>query len=204
MGVEHPMSKPKSRRPSSIERLDLKVSRAAALDREMPPGRWMRRFAELGDQPPLLALCGAVVAAGVVRRDERLARTGLRMLAAHSLATMAKTLGKNSIDRTRPGALKDKQYRLEEGDSRDGRLRSMPSGHSAGSVAVAGAIAADYPRTLGPVAAISTAVMAAQLPSRNHFLSDVIAGAAIGLAATAAARLLVPVRDRHEQSQPLV
>ncbi|MDQ3077651.1 MAG: phosphatase PAP2 family protein [Pseudomonadota bacterium] len=195
------MSKPKSPRPSPIERLDLNVSRAVALDREDPPGRWVRRFAELGDQPPLLALCGGVVAAGLVRRDERLARTGLRMLAAHSLATMAKTLVKNSINRTRPGALKDKKYRLEEGDSRDGRLRSMPSGHSAGTVAVAGAIAADYPRGLVPVSVISTAVMSAQLPSRNHFLTDVIAGAAIGFAATAAARLLIPAHDRADPAR---
>ncbi len=197
------MTKAKTRRPSPIERLDLKVARAAALDRTTPSGRWVRRFAELGDQPPLLALCGAVVAAGVMRRDERLARTGLRMLAAHSLATMAKLLGKNSIDRTRPGALKEKKYRLEEGDSHDGRLRSMPSGHSAGMAAVAGAIAADYPRALVPAAAISIAVMGAQLPSRNHFLTDVVAGAAVGLAATVAARLLVPAQDRLEQPQPI-
>ena len=115
----------------------------------------MRRFAELGDQPPLVAVSLGVAAVGFAARDERLQRTGMRMLAAHSLSTMAKLAGKDSVDRTRPGALSEKAYRLKQGTSRDGRLRSMPSGHSAGIVAVAGAISADYPRALLPAAAAS-------------------------------------------------
>ena len=105
---------------------------------------------------------------------------------------LAKLAGKDNINRTRPGALNEKAYRLEKGHSDDGRLRSMPSGHSAGIVAVAGAIAADYPRALLPVAAASVAVGAAQLPSRNHYLSDVVVGAGIGLVVAGLSRLLIP------------
>ncbi len=184
-----------------VERADLKVTRMLSLDPKHPLGRWTRRFAELGDQPPLVALSLAVVATGAARRDERLMRTGLRMLAAHSLSTVAKLIGKNLIDRTRPGALNTKGYRLEQGESRDGRLRSMPSGHSAGIVAIAGAIVADYPRALLPVTAASATVGAAQLPSRNHYLTDVVAGAAIGLIVAGLARRLVPPYDRTEQAR---
>jgi len=177
-----------------IERVDLKVTRKASIPKDHPVGKWTRRFAEVGDQPPLVAISLGVIAAGLVGGHDRLRRTGLRMLTAHSLSTIAKLAGKDRIDRTRPGALNEKSYRLEKGTSRDGRLRSMPSGHSAGIVAIAGAIAADYPRALIPAAVASVAVGAAQVPSRNHYLSDVIVGAGIGFAVAALARLLIPPR----------
>jgi membrane-associated phospholipid phosphatase len=179
-----------------VERTDLEVTRKVSLSKRRPAGRWMRRFAEIGDQPPLVAISLGVVAAGLVGGHGRLRRTGFRMLTAHSLSTIAKMIGKGNIDRTRPRALGEKAYRLEKGDSRDGRLRSMPSGHSAGIVAVAGAISADYPRALLPLAAASAAIGAAQVPSRNHFLSDVVVGAGIGFAAAALAHLLIPPSSR--------
>ena len=183
---------PAKRALRKVEKVDLKVSRKVSISKERAVGRWTRRFAEFGDQPPLVALSLGVIAAGLAGGHDRLRRTGFRMLTAHSLSTIAKLAGKGSIDRTRPGALNEKAYRLEKGHSRDGRLRSMPSGHSAGIVAVAGAVASDYPRALVPVAAASFAVGAAQLPSRNHFLSDVVVGAGIGLVVAGLARWLVP------------
>lgn len=179
-----------------VERTDLKVARKAAISKEKPVGQWMRRFAELGDQPPLVAISLGVIAAGLVGGHDRLRRTGFRMLTAHSLSTIAKLAVKDRVDRTRPGALDEKSYRLQKGTSRDGRLRSMPSGHSAGIVAVAGAIAADYPGTAVPGAAASAAVAAAQLPSRNHYMSDIIVGAGIGLAVNGLARWLIPPQER--------
>ena len=177
-----------------VERVDLKVTRTVSIAKAKPVGKWTRRFAEIGDQPPLVAISLGVIAAGLVGGHERLRRTGLRMLTAHSLSTIAKLAGKDRIDRTRPGALNEKAYKLEKGGSRDGRLRSMPSGHSAGIVAIAGAIAADYPRALLPLGAASVAVGAAQLPSRNHYLSDVIVGAGIGIVVAGLSRLLIPPR----------
>ena len=85
---------------------------------------------------------------------------------------------------------------MAPGTSKDHRLQSMPSGHSAGVVAVTGAAIAGYPAVAIPAVAASGAIMAAQLPSRNHFLSDVAAGAAIGLAGFALARLILPPVER--------
>ena len=190
------MPKPKKnskRRLTTVEQIDLRVAQRTALDPDRPPGKQVSQFAEIGDQPPLAYLSLGVAAIGLMRRDERLTRTGLRMLAALSLATMAKTIGKGTIDRTRPEEMLEKgNYRLEEGDSHDSDLRSMPSGHSAGVSAVALAAVQDYPRLAAPAAAAAGAVMAAQLPSRNHFLSDIAAGAAVGLVAGGLARMLVP------------
>ena len=198
------MANPKSRAKDAlhkVERNDRKVTRKVSLSKTDPAGRWMRRFAEVGDQPPLVAVSLGVIAAGLVGGHDRLRRTGFRMLTAHSLSTIAKLVGKGNIDRTRPRALGEKAYRLKQGDSRDGRLRSMPSGHSAGIVAISGAIAADYPRALAPLAAASIAVGAAQVPSRNHFLSDVIVGAGIGVVVAGLSRLLIPPLEQAKAAR---
>ena len=197
-----PSRKPRAKRPlTPVEKLDLAVAEAVALDRRSRAGRAVASFAELGDQPPLVAISLAVAAAGTLRRDERLARTGLRMLAAHSLTIIGKALGKSTIDRTRPkDALRNGHYRMEEGDSHESRLRSMPSGHSAGATAAALAAIEDYPAAAVPIAAGAAAIVIAQLPSKNHFLSDAAAGALIGLAAWGIARLAIPRFDKVRPS----
>lgn len=194
-----------SRRLTPVEKVDLAVAGKLALDKRGRVGKAVAHFAELGDQPPLVLLSAGVAFGGLLRKDEMLARTGLRMLAAHALTTMAKRLGKGTIDRTRPGeALRNGHYRLEEGDSDEGRLRSMPSGHSAGVTAVMLAGTRDYPQLTLPAVAAGGAVMMAQLPSKNHFLSDVLAGAFIGLLSATIARELIPSYDelRPEPAQP--
>jgi membrane-associated phospholipid phosphatase len=190
------------RRLEPFEKVDIAVARATALDDKRMPGKAVKAFANLGDQPPLVLLSAGVIAAGAVRKDERLARTGLRMLAAHSLAVAAKIIGKGVIDRTRPDdAIEEGHYKLEEGDSRDDDLRSMPSGHSAGVTAVALAAARDYPRVAGPAAAGAGAIMLALLPSRKHFLSDVVVGSSLGVVAGVISRLLIPSQDQLDLSR---
>ena len=162
------------------------------LDEQSLAGKWVGRFAELGDQPPLRILCAAVLAAGIAGPDPRLLRMGLRMALAHSLATMGKAFIKDGVDRTRPSEALDRHYHMAKGRSRSHDLQSMPSGHSAGVVAVAASAITDYPQAAAPIVAASAAVLAAQLPSRNHFMTDIAAGSAIGLAAFALARWLLP------------
>ena len=184
-------TKPK-RALRKVERTDKKSADAVALDGRSKAARRTSLFAEAGDQPPLIILSLSVIAAGLAGNNDRLRRTGMRMFTAHSLSTLFKLLVKDRIDRTRPG---EDGYKLEKGTSREGRLRSMPSGHSAGTMAVAGAILPDYPAALVPVGLGATAIASAQLPSKNHFLSDVVVGSLFGIAAAGIARLLIPPID---------
>ena len=180
-----------------LEKADLAIADRLAVDERGLPGRMLARFAELGDQPPLIALGAGVLAAGLAGGNRKLARTGLRMLAAHAVATAIKGFVKDEVDRTRPGAaLDDSHYKLEPGDSRAGKMRSMPSGHSAGLAAVARAVSREYPDAAVPAGLAAAAVAAAQLPSGNHFASDVAVGVGIGLASEAAvAALMGPPQD---------
>lgn len=186
-----------NRRLHPLEKADLAIAGRLALDEKEAPGRMLAKLAELGDQPPLVALSAGVLAAGLASGNRRLARTGLRMLAAHALATAIKGFVKDEVDRTRPDdALGDSPYKLEPGHSRAGRLRSMPSGHGAGLAAVARAAGREYPEVAFPAGLAAAAVAAAQLPSGNHFASDVAVGVGIGLASEAAlAALMGPPQD---------
>ena len=166
-----------------VEEVDLVVTEAINEHRNRPLVRAAGFLSEIGDQPPLRALTLGAAAVGLVRRDPRLARSGLRMFAAHTLATWAKSAIKRRIDRTRPDQALDDRYRMEAGHSREHALSSFPSGHTTGALAVTQALARDYPgsRVAGLVA--TTAIAAIQVPRAKHFVSDIAAGAAIGWAA---------------------
>ena len=58
--------------------------------------------------------------------------------------------------------------------------QSFPSGHSAGSVAVACAFGAEYPEYRWPALAAAGAVALVQIPTCAHYPSDVAAGSAVG------------------------
>lgn len=172
---------------SKVERGDIAVARAVAPYRKTLPVRAFGKLSELGDQPPLRALCVATILLGVSRRDRRLRRAGLRMLAAHQLATMMKSAIKHSVDRSRPSLLMDDgHYEMQPGDSHDHDVTSFPSGHTAGALAVAQAFAREYPEH-GTAARVGAALIALiQVPRGAHYPSDIAVGAAIGLIAEAA------------------
>lgn len=167
---------------SAVEAADLRVTRALAPHRHKPEVREAGRWSEIADQPPLIAISAAVLVAGLAMRRTGLARTGGRMLAAHLLATGVKTAIKRSIDRTRPDEALDEGYRAEPGDSEAHELSSFPSGHTAGAVAVAEAVAREAPVLAVPMRLLAAAVALVQLPRAKHFVSDVAVGAAIGWA----------------------
>lgn len=188
--LSQPMASPPSarrtRRPPRppLARLDIAAIRALEPWLKTPLARAAGALGNVGDQPPLLALSGAVLAAGLIRRDRRLANAGGRMIAAHLLATAAKTIGKDNVDRTRPDELiEDGRHRMEKGGSRSAALRSFPSGHTAGAVAVAAAAARSYRDYRWPLYGAAALIGALQVPRRAHFPTDVAAGALIGLAA---------------------
>jgi membrane-associated phospholipid phosphatase len=175
--------------------LDADSATAAAMRRQQgsPLVRALDFVADLGDQPPMRILCGSVIAVGLIGGDRRLARAGLRMLAAHTLATVVKDVVKKRVDRTRPrsAAKPGKDSRPRPGRRTAKEETSFPSGHSAGAAAVARAFARDYPEYAFPAYGAAAALALAQIPRCAHYPTDVGAGLAIGVAAEKAVDLAV-------------
>lgn len=186
---------------SAIERADVEVTKAAAPFRHSIAVRAVGQISELADQPPLISICAATLALGLLSGDNRLARTGGRMLAAELLATAIKSAVKKSIDRTRPKVLVDEgRYRMEPGSTDAHPINSFPSGHTAGAVTVARAFARDYPEHAGAAYAAATAAALVQIPRCTHYPSDLAAGAAVGIVAELAVSAVI---DRvWPQGQP--
>ncbi|HEU5285418.1 MAG TPA: phosphatase PAP2 family protein, partial [Sphingomicrobium sp.] len=156
---------------------------------------------QLGDQPELRAISAAVVAAGLLAANRRLVRTGVRMLLAHEIATLAKDVIKRRIDRTRPHSARTEAERTAKPGRHTAKTKtSFPSGHSAGAIAVARALAREYPGLQAPALAAAGIVAAAQVPRLNHYPSDVVAGLALGAASEAAADLVMRLGERLEDA----
>lgn len=166
--------------------LDLAIVEAAEPWSRYPVVRAIGDAAQLADQPPLVAASALTLAAGLASGRPRLARTGARMLAAHGLATLFKALIKDRIDRTRPRRVaRDGHHEAKPGHSKAKDKRSFPSGHSAGAVAVARAIARDNPGAAAVAYPLAAAASLVQVPRQAHFPSDVVIGAALGVLAEA-------------------
>jgi membrane-associated phospholipid phosphatase len=146
------------------------------------------RLADLGDQPAMRVVCVATLAAGMLARDPRFVRAGVRMLAAHTLATWTKDFVKHRVDRSRPASEGNprQDHRPEPGRSRDKEETSFPSGHAAGASAVARAFAREVPEWAPAAYAVGGVLSLAQIPRCAHYPTDVGAGIAIGIASEAA------------------
>ncbi|MBB5710073.1 phosphatase PAP2 family protein [Sphingomonas xinjiangensis] len=182
-------------RASKVERLDAALATVALRHRGNPAVKAVGLLSEASDQPPLLAASAATLAAGLVLRQPRLARAGLRMLASELVATGIKAGIKRYVARTRPHKmLEDGRYLLhpdKNAEKNEGPWNSFPSGHTAGAVAVGRALSREYPQASSAAAAAAAAVGLVQLPQGNHFASDVVVGAMVGWVAEAAVNAAV-------------
>lgn len=174
---------------SPIEQGDVMLEQAVAHWRESPAMRFAAQAAELADQPPLFAICASTIGAGLLLRRPRLVRAGLRMLATEMVATGLKAAVKHRVARTRPHKARAHGRQVlhadPDGDKDVGPWNSFPSGHTAGAVGVARAVAREYPQAAPFAAAAALGLALVQVPSGSHYPSDVAAGAALGLAAEA-------------------
>ena len=177
------------------EAADIQATAKLAEHRDDPTVKSLGKLSELGDQPPLFTLGALVLGFGLLSRSGREIEAGARMLAAEALATQLKSMVKHRFARTRPfKMLDDGEYRAEA-DAPEGKdEQSFPSGHTAGAVAVAGALTPVYPKAAVPLFGVAAAVAAVQPVRGAHYVVDVLAGAAVGgvsaLAVNAAAREL--------------
>lgn len=179
-----------------LVRADLSVAAAATKAGRRPEIKPVTGLAEIAARPPLLAAAAALAGVGLLKRDRKMKRAGLRMLLAVGMATTAAKIGKRAIARTRPDKLVDEhRHAMFAGGPNEHDWNSFPSAHAAGGFAAARAVGKDYP-VFAPQA-FTTALAAAGLKvlKGDHFPSDIIAGLAIGAAAGAIAETLVPVEE---------
>src|SRR3954469_9217703 len=90
---------------SRAETADIAVAERLARDRRHGAMQVAGTLSEVGDQPPLLTLSGAVLALGLATGNAQRAETGARMLAAVVVATGIKSVLKHFVSRTRPHVL---------------------------------------------------------------------------------------------------
>lgn len=133
----------------------------------------------LGD----LGLCW-LIAAGFMLRDKRTRRRGIELLACLGICVLVNNLIiKNIVDRTRP-------FDMIEGLNpiiKRPTDWSFPSGHSAAAFASAYAIKKGFGGKLGVSAyALATAIAMSRIGVCVHYPTDVIVGAGVGTALSAA------------------
>ena len=161
------------------------VDRVAAaesphLDRTLP------RLGAASDRGRLWLGIAAVLALTGHARCRRAAARGVASLAV--AATAANVLAKGLAGRV--GPVVDRvppQRRL----SREPVTSSFPSGHAASAAAFATGVAMELPLLAVPVGALAAGVIASRVVTGVHYPSDVLAGAALGVAAAALTRRFI-------------
>jgi membrane-associated phospholipid phosphatase len=171
----------------ALQSVDSVVAEAVLPYRKTMSVRLLGTLSEVGDQPQMRTLSGGLIAVGMLLRNARLAKAGVRMLLAHELATAAKNFIKVRVDRTRPRSLggDDEGHKIRAGETTEKEETSFPSGHSAGAAAVARAFIREFPEYSTPANAAAAGVALAQIPRCAHYPTDVGVGLAIGIASEA-------------------
>lgn len=146
------------------------------------PMKLFSTVGELANQSPLNAAGIAATLGGIAADNARLRNTGLRILAAHAVATGIKGILKGVVRRTRPWqAAEEGEHELEASTEGGKEYQSFPSGHTAGAVATARVVAKAYPEASIPAYGAAAFAAAIQVPEQGHYPTDVAAGVLIGL-----------------------
>lgn len=178
---------------NAVVQADVEVAKRLTRHRDQRAVKAAAVTGEILDQPPLLGLCGAVTAWGLLSGDRDLARTGGHMLASVLLATWIKGGAKLLVSRPRPNHLEEAGgHEVRLLGPNEGPWNSFPSGHTAGGVAAARALARHRPEAGALAYAAVAALVVARLPQGGHYPLDLAAGALIGLAAEAAVARVSP------------
>jgi membrane-associated phospholipid phosphatase len=139
------------------------------------------RVFHYGGEPQIVfGVPGAILAAGFVGGSKHLQRSGGRVLASVVAAGLATGALKETTGRFRPDETTD-QYVFRPFSNRD----AFPSGHSTMAFALATSLSAEIhrPWATALLYAGATGTAWSRLNDHKHWLSDVLAGAAVGITA---------------------
>lgn len=144
---------------------------------------WLRRLSDGGDRvgkgESLLIVNAVLLAAGYALGRPGLKRAGWETLMAHLLAGGLNTALKHAIGRGRPKFLHgDHSEFVPFGGA---GWDSFPSGHSMATFAVATVLAVRFPKLRWLMLLFASAVSVSRLFRASHFLTDIAAGAVLGV-----------------------
>jgi undecaprenyl-diphosphatase len=140
-----------------------------------------RRLSGLGEGIYWLSVVAVIAVTAIVRKKHGVARWALKSAAAIALAGLVANLVKLLAGRARPRALDDGVWGFHFFET-GYRFASFPSGHAAIAGAVAASICLSFPRAWPAAAALWLALAGGRVLTGSHFVSDVLAGGAFGLA----------------------
>lgn len=169
-----------------IARLDIDMVRHAHPFANHPVVRVLSPLGKAADQMPLNVVGASILGAGLIAGKPALTRFGIRFLAAHFVGIALKTAAKALFARPRPNVVaREGRHDTRLPGVGDPGRQSFPSGHTAGAFLAAGAVARFAPPAAPYAYGAAVLVGLVQIPERNHFFSDIVAGAILGLAADA-------------------
>lgn len=127
--------------------------------------------ADTGDGTVQFGAAIVIYAAGLVAHRQRVAEVGTALVEAQTLNAAITGTTKVIADRTRP----------------DGGMHSFPSGHASAAFATADVLMQQFGPKVGiPAYAGAAYVAISRLSEKQHFLSDVVFGSAVGIASARA------------------
>lgn len=140
-----------------------------------------------GDGAQLVALSAATWGLGAIAGKPELRQTGGTMIKGLVLDAVLVASLKSAVGRTRP-------------DGSD--TRSFPSGHTSGAFTISTILARRHGWKIGiPAFGLATFAGVARMEDDRHYLSDVVAGAALGIAV---GQLVTPKPRRDEAGLQVV
>ncbi len=139
-----------------------------------------RVFKKGGEPVLVFGVAGGILAAGLISGHEDLQRSGGRVLVSVVTAGVATAAIKRIVGRFRPDVTGD-QYVFKPFSSHD----AFPSGHTTVAFALAASLAEEihHPWATAALYAGASGTAWSRLNDHEHWLSDVLGGAAVGITA---------------------
>ena len=137
-----------------------------------------RVFRQMGE-PEIYGTIGlGTLAIGVISGDDRITRAGGRISSGLLVAAATTTFFKQALGRGRPSHFSD-AYRFRPFSGRD----AWPSGHATMAFALAASVSDEVRSTPVTITLYSAATLTgwSRMNDNRHWLSDVLAGAAVGI-----------------------
>ena len=140
-----------------------------------------RQLDRFGDPTGTIPIIGGIALTGLITRNHALTRAAIRATESVVLADLVTEGGKYLVGRTRPyvdGDLHGYDFHAFGSTS-----PSFPSGHSANAFALAASLSDAIGKKWATVGlfALATGTGWARMSEQQHWLSDVIAGAVVGV-----------------------